>query len=60
MHCLVLYHQANVLVLEDTELRDSPVDTMAKVWEFAGLPQFNVSHLTNVDVYNRSAAHVSL
>ena len=50
---LAMYPQANVLVLEDTELRDSPADTMAKVWEFAGLPQFNVSHLTNVDVYNR-------
>ena len=53
VQCLAMYPQANVLVLEDTELRDSPADTMAKVWEFAGLPQFNVSHLTNVDVYNR-------
>ena len=45
--------QHNVMVLEDNDLRDRPVETMTAVWDFIGLPRLNVSTISTRDVYRR-------
>jgi hypothetical protein len=51
--CVVL--QENVLILDDTELRDAPGPTMERVWSFVDLPSIPLANVSNAAMYEKYA-----